>query len=90
MNPTIRESGDSRIECGISKIGSGRVRWLVVQAAYNAVDNCGDEYLSQFHVRFAGKKPRKKAIVATARKLLVLLYYILDREEVYDPPAVSS
>lgn len=90
MNPTVRESGDSRIEGGISKTGSGRVRWLLVQAAYNAVDNCGDEYLAQFHDRLAAKKPRKKAIVATARKLLVSLYYMLDREEVYDPPGVNS
>jgi len=90
MNPTIRESGDSRFEGGISKTGSGRVRWLLVQAAYNAVDNCKDEYLTQFHDRLAEKKPRKKAIVATARKLLVSMYYMLDREEVYDPPGVSS
>lgn len=90
MNPTIRESGDSRYEGTISKTGSGRVRWLLVQAAYNAVDNCEDEYLKQFHDRLAAKKPRKKAIVATARKLLVSLYYMLDREEMYNPPGVSS
>jgi len=90
LNPTIRESGDSRVEGGISKRGSGRVRWLLVQAAYNAVDNCQDEYLRQFHDRLAAKKPRNKAIVATARKLLVSLYYMLDRGEVYDPPGVSS
>jgi len=90
MDPTIRESGDSRIEGGISKTGSGRVRWLLVQAVYNAVDNCGDEYLTQFHERLAAKKPRKKAIVATARKLLVSMYYMLDREEKYDPPGVNT
>jgi len=90
MNPTIRESGDSRVGGEILKRGSGRVRWLLVQAAYNAVDNCEDEYLSQFHDRLAAQKPRKKAIVATARKLLVSLYYMLNREEVYDPPGVSS
>ena len=90
MNPTIRESGDSRVGGEILKRGSGRVRWLLVQAAYNAVDNYEDEYLSQFHDRLAAQKPRKKAIVATARKLLVSLYYMLNREEVYDPPGVSS
>ena len=90
MNPTIRESGDSRIEGGISKRGSGRVRWLLVQAVYNAVYNCKDEYLTQFHDRLAAKKPRKKAVVATARKLLVSLYYMLNRNEAYNPPGVSS
>jgi len=90
MNLTIRESGDSWVEGGISKSGSGRVRWLLVQAAYNAVDSCEDEYLTHFHDRLAAKKPRRKAIVATARKVLVSLYDMLDREEVYDPPGVSS
>ena len=90
MNPTIRESGDSRIEGGISKRGSGRVRWLLVQAAYSAVHTCEDEYLSRFYERLAAKKSEKEAIVATARKLLVSLYYMLDREEEYDPPGVST
>ena len=90
MNPTIRESGDSRIEGGISKRGSGRVRWLLVQAAYSAVHTCEDEYLSRFYERLAAKKSEKEAIVATARKLLVSLYYMLDREEEYDPPGVSA
>ena len=90
LNPTIRESGDSRFEGGISKRGSGRVRWLLVQASYVAVDTCEDEYLTQFHDRLAGKKPRKKAIVATARKMLVSIYHMLDREEPYDPPGVNG
>jgi transposase len=89
LNPTIRESGDSRIEGGISKRGSGRVRWILVQAAYNAV-NYGDEYLSRFFNRLDGRMNSKQAIVATARKLLVSMYYMLDREEVYDPPGVNS
>ncbi len=51
LNPTIRESGDSRIEGGISKRGSGRVRWILVQSAYTAVYTCDDEYLSRFFHR---------------------------------------
>jgi len=90
LNPVIRESGDSRIEGSISKRGPGRVRWLLVQAAHNAVHNCNDEYLSQFYGRLASRKDSKKAIVATARKLLVSIYYMLDREEVYDPPGVTA
>jgi hypothetical protein len=37
-----------------------------------------------------GRKDSKKAIVATARKMLVSMYHMLDRQEVYDPPGVSS
>ena len=90
LNPVIRESGDSRFEGSISKRGSGRVRWILVQCAQTAVHTCGDEYLSRFYDRLAGKKGSQKAIVATARKLLVSIYHMLDREEVYDPPGVSA
>ena len=90
LNPVIRESGDSRIEGSISKRGSGRVRWLLVQAANTAVHTCNDEYLSRFYDRLASRKNSQKAIVATARKMLVSIYHILDRGEVYDPPGVSA
>jgi transposase len=90
LNPVIRESGDSRFEGGISKKGSGRLRWLLVQSAYVAVHRCDDKYLSRFYNRLAQEKPAKVAIVATARKMLVSMYYMLDRTEVYDPPGVDS
>jgi transposase len=90
LNPVIRESGDSRFEGSISKRGSGRVRWLLVQASYTAVHTCNDAYLSRFYNRLAQRKGSKKVIVATARKLLVSMYHMLDREEVYDPPGVSA
>ena len=64
------------------------MRWLLVQAAYSAVHTCEDEYLSRFYERLAAKKSEKEAIVVTTRKLLVSMYYMLDREEVYDPPDV--
>jgi transposase len=90
LNPTIRESGDSRIEGEISKRGSGQLRWILTQSTNVAVHTCNDEYLSRFYDRIAGQKPPKKALVATARKMLVSIYHMLDREEVYDPPGVSA
>ena len=90
LNPVIRESGASRIEGSISKRGSDRVRWLLVQAAHTAVHTCNDEYLSRFYGRLASRKNSQKAIVATARKMLVSIYHMLDRDEVYDPPGVSA
>ncbi|HET7325632.1 MAG TPA: IS110 family transposase [Halococcus sp.] len=90
LNPVIRESGDSRFEGGISKKGSGKLRWILVQCVNVAVHRCEDKYLSRFYNRLAGRKSNKEAIVATARKLLVSVYHMLDREEVYDPPGVSA
>ena len=37
-------------------------------------------------VKHLSEEELEQAIVATARKLLVSMYYMLDREEVYDPP----
>jgi len=90
LNPIVRESGDSRYEGGISKRGPGNVRWMLVQSSYVAVKTCKDEYLGRFYDRLDRRKSGKKAIVATARKLLVAMYHMLDRQEVYDPPGVSS
>jgi transposase len=90
LNPVIRESPDSRIEGGISKRGSRKLRWILVQCARTAVYTCEDEYLSRFYDRLAGKKGSQKAIVATARKMLVSIFHMLDREEVYDPLGVSA
>ena len=81
---------DSRIEGGISKRGSRQLRWILVQSSRTAVHTCQDEYLGRFYDRLEGRKGSQKAIVATARKLLVSIYHMLDREEVYDPPGVSA
>ncbi len=90
LNPVIRESGDSRFEGSISKKGPGKVRWLLVQAVHSAVHTVGDEYLSRFYHRIERRKNKQKAAVATARKLLVSIYHMLDRGEVYDPPGVTA
>jgi transposase len=90
LNPVIRESGDSRFEGSISKKGSGKVRWVLVQAVHSAVHTVGDEYLSRFYHRIERRKNKQKAAVATARKLLVSIYHMLDRGEVYDPPGVTA
>ena len=90
LNPVIRESGDSRFEGGISKRGSSGLRWILVQCTNVAVHNCEDEYLSRFYDRLASRKSSKEAMVATARKLLVSIFHMLDRKEVYDPPGVST
>jgi len=90
LDPVVRESADSRTEGGISKRGNPRLRSILVQCANVAVHTCNDEYLSSFFERLKRRKNYSIAIVATARKLLVSIYHMLDREEVYDPPGVSS
>jgi hypothetical protein len=49
-----------------------------------------DPYLSRFYNRLERRKNSQKAAVATARKLLVSIFHMLDRGEIYDPPGVSA
>ncbi|PSQ34962.1 IS110 family transposase [Halobacteriales archaeon SW_10_66_29] len=92
LDPTVRESGDSRTEGSISKEGNSQLRDVLVRAAKVAVHTCNDPYLSTFYWRLRGEKnkPALVARVATARKLLISIYHMLDREEEYDPPGVSD
>lgn len=90
LNPVVRESGDSEFIGSISKRGSGKVRWLLVQAVHVAVHKVEDPYLSRFYERIERRKNSQTAAVATARKLLVSIYHMLDRGEVYDPPGVTA
>jgi transposase len=90
LDPVVRESGDSRTEGSISKRGNPQLRSILVQCAKVAVHRSNDEYLSRFFDRLKRRKNYSIAIVATARKLLVSIYHMLDRKEVYDPPGVSS
>jgi len=81
---------DSRTEGSISKHGSSDLRWILVQCANVAVNRCNDPYLGRFYARLKQRKNHQIAIVATARKLLVSIYHMLTRKEVYDPPGVSA
>lgn len=92
LDPTVRESGDSRTEGSISKQGNSQLREVLVRAAKTAVHTSNDPYLSTFYWRLRGQKnkPPLVARVATARKLLISIYHMLDREEAYDPPGVDD
>jgi transposase len=86
LNPTVRQSSDSETRGGISKEGSAAMRWVLTQCANSAIA-CGNEYLVEFYERVKRRKNHQIAIVATARKLLVSIYYMLSRQEEYNPPA---
>jgi len=89
-----RDSGDSQPELGISKAGDVLLRRLLVQAAHCLLrDGAPDSDLKAWGMTkvqaVAGKKGskrrKKKAAVAVARKLAVLLHRLWVTGEVYDP-----
>ena len=83
LNPSIKASGDSIYHGRITKQGSKWLRWILVQCANVAIRN--DSYLRNFYERIKARKGHNVAIVATARKMLVCVYYMLTRRDTYDP-----
>ena len=72
MVPTVRQSENKTIRGRITKKGNKLLRWVLVQCAHMAVRK--DERFRQFYERIKAKKGPQKAIVATARKLLTVIY----------------
>ena len=81
--PSIKQSGNKEIKGHITKQGSRMLRWILIQCANIAIRH--DEYLRSFYLRIKRRRGHNIAIVATARKMLVCIYYMLKRREVYNP-----
>ena len=87
--PKQRQSGDSDPGLGISKQGDKMLRGLLVQGAQYQLGRFGpDCELKRFGLKIAesgGRHGKKRAVIAVARKLAVLLHRLWTTGEVYDP-----
>ena len=83
------DSGDRKPQLGISKAGDGMLRRLLVGCAHYIIGPFGpDSDLRRTgHVLGArgGKNAKKRAVVAVARKLAVLLHRLWITGEAYEP-----
>ena len=76
LDPSEHSSGDTTRYGHISKQGNRLLRFLLVEAAWSAVQH--EEDLGRFFRRLrARKKPHAVAVVAVARKLVLRLYRML-------------
>ena len=77
LRPCQQQSGDCNPQCGITKTGNSYLRSLLVQSAQYILGRFGpDSELRCWGLKLAacgGKRGKKRAIVAVARKLAVLL-----------------
>ena len=87
--PRQEDSGESQPQLGISKAGDTMVRKLLVGSAQYILGPFGpDTDLRRYGVRLCergGKNAKKRAAVAVARKLAVLLHCLWVSGEVYEP-----
>jgi transposase len=94
LQPGRRNSGQSEPQLHISKEGDPYLRTLLVQGAQHILGPFGaDCDLRRWGLKLAergGRNGKKRAIVATARKLAVLLHHLWVSGEVYEPLHHSS
>lgn len=87
--PGSRRSGNSDPQMRITKEGDGLLRRLLVGAAHYILGPFGpDTDLRRFGLRIThrgGKNAKKRAAVAVARKLAILLHHLWRSGEVYEP-----
>jgi transposase len=82
LDPRVRQSGEARARHGhISKQGSPAARHLLCEAAWIVVRTPGP--LRAFYQRVRSRRGAQIALVATARKLCVLFWHLLTREQDY-------
>jgi transposase len=89
LRPKRSESGQRQPELGITKEGDVYMRKLLVQGAHHILSQRGpDTDLQRWGRKLAGrggKNAKKRAVVAVARKLAVLLHRLWVSGEKYEP-----
>ena len=80
LNPSVYQSGLQPAKHGrISKRGRSHARSMLVEAAWAAANSAGP--LRAFFLRIRDRRGEQIAAVATARKLAVIVWYVLRRDE---------
>jgi transposase len=89
LRPKRSESGERQPQLGISKEGDLYLRKLLVQGAHCILKaGAPDSDLKRWGEKLSargGRNAKKRAIVAVARKLAILLHRLWVTGEVYEP-----
>ena len=87
--PSVRQSGDVERMGRITKQGNGALRSVLVQGAHRVSflqSKQAEALRERFHRMYEHRGRRKIAIVATARHMLRIAYYVWRDEVPYRPP----
>lgn len=79
----VHDSGQKHQDRGLTKSGRKELRWALVEAAWQAIRS--NAKLRAEYDQLCKRKHPNQAIVAIARKLLVILWCLLNRQESYNP-----
>lgn len=73
--PSMHQSGTSFYNGSITKEGSKRLRWILIQCAHTSIRT--NSKINTFYSKIAKRRGENKAIVAVARKLVKITYAVL-------------
>lgn len=79
----VHDSGQKHQEKGITKFGRKELRWALVEASWQAVRS-NPRWRAEYD-ELCKRKHQNQAIVVIAHKLLVTIWYLLNRREAYHP-----
>jgi transposase len=87
LRPRQRQSGDRDPQLGIAKNGDCYLRSLLVECAHHVLSRAPDSALQRWGLALAagGKRVKRRALVAVARKLAVLLHRLWVTGERFRP-----
>ncbi len=81
--PSTYQSSQTQYNGRITKRGSKWLRWILTQCAHASIKSRRSHKLKSFYLRIQRRKGQQKAIVATARKMLVVIWHLLHNNEYY-------
>jgi transposase len=81
--PSTYQSSQTQYNGRITKRGSKWLRWILTQCAHASVKSRSSHRLKSFYLRIERKKGSQKAIVATARKMLTTIWFLLYKNQFY-------
>jgi hypothetical protein len=81
--PTVRRSASSVYYGAINKSGSSYFGWTLTEAAHTHRRCEPDSQLSRLYAKVVRRRGKQKAIVATAKKPLIVIYWVLRTREPY-------
>jgi transposase len=80
--PSTYASGGKVFHGRITKTGNKWLRWAFIEAVQPAISNDADLYA--YYQRLRTRKDANAARVATARRLLTIVYRVLSQERLYE------
>jgi len=87
LAPSTRQSGHNIHQGHITKTGDKWIRWVLTQSVHIHIKY--NTHLTQFYHHIAQRRGKKIAIVATASKLLRVIYWMLKNQEEFHPSGLS-